>query len=771
MPNSLQEDLAELIAERRVLVVVGAGVSVGATKNANAASWTGLLKLGAVRCRQLNPSLDEAWEKRLIGEITSGDLDDLLSAAEKISRKLGAPAGGEFGRWLRETVGELSIHDPTVLEALRDLQAPLATTNYDALLEHVTGLKPVTWREQAKVFRFIRREEPAILHLHGFWDAPDSVVLGIRSYEAVRQDAHAQAIREALAMTQSLLFVGCGDGLSDPNFKPFLTWLRAVNTSNEDRHYRLALASQQAELQRQHPPEERVLVLPYGDRHDQLAGFLRSLVPAPVSSAKVEPTAASQSVHPSSAGPLPSAISPAILEYLRRLEKDTEKLRLIGLGQGVQIELPITQAYIPLNVVLSRALRPEHLLHSNDKALHEAERIEENVQLCDMFKWAGRFESRGVLLLGDPGAGKTTGARQFCWRVLQARGRPRPQPGRAAGDVAAGEGARAPDLGLPPGTIPVFLRLRQLTAHHLGLGANGLRAFITDSVAASALAPELANPGPDLLARQGVLWVFDGLDEVVNEKARVLVCKWIRDALDQRPDDFYLVTSRYQGYQGPVDLGPAFCQFHVKPLDETQVGEFVDHWYRAVFQRLHGQGADIAERTQKEVASLMEMLRQPEYRIGRLRELPANPLMLTILCVVHHQDRNLPRRRADLYARCVRVLVEHWRKELWETQQLAGYDPEAAEMVLAQLAWWLHEQENRTTMTQEELGAIATKALADLAPGAGLGRDGEAFIKRMRDESGILQWWSVGQCGFLHLPSRNTSPACTPRARARPKSW
>jgi formylglycine-generating enzyme required for sulfatase activity/predicted phosphodiesterase len=449
------------------------------------------------------------------------------------------------------------------------------------------------------------------------------------------------------------------------------------------------------------------------------------------------------------------ATPPAILEYLRRVEKDTEKLKLIGLGQGVQIELPIAQAYIPLNVVVSRGLQADNHFHFDDQALRQREHVEENVQLCDIFNWAARFESRGVLLLGDPGAGKTTGARQFCWRVLQERGRPRPQPGSGSGDVAAGGGARAPipaddalALGLPPGTIPVLLRLRHVTAHHL---AHGLTSFITDSVAAAALPPELANPGPHLLARQGVLWVFDGLDEVVNENARVHVCGWLKQALDQRPDDFFLVTSRYSGYQGRVDLGPGFCQFHVKPLDEPQVAEFVDHWYRAVFQRLHGLGADIAERAGNTINSLMELLRQPEYRIGRLRELPANPLMLTILCVVHHQDRNLPRRRADLYARCVRVLVEHWRKEVRDLQEISGYDPEAAEAVLAALAWWLQEKEVRMTMTAEELGVVATKALADLAPGAGLGRDGEAFIKRMRDESGILAMWSAGQCGFLHL--------------------
>ncbi|MCL4178238.1 MAG: hypothetical protein KJ072_10920 [Verrucomicrobia bacterium] len=39
-------------------------------------------------------------------------------------------------------------------------------------------------------------------------------------------------------MNHSLLFVGCGDGLSDPNFKPFLSWLRGVNAHNQAHHYR-----------------------------------------------------------------------------------------------------------------------------------------------------------------------------------------------------------------------------------------------------------------------------------------------------------------------------------------------------------------------------------------------------------------------------------------------------------------------------------------------------------------------------------------------------
>jgi hypothetical protein len=52
-----------------------------------------------------------------------------------------------------------------------------------------------------------------------------------------------------MAVTQCLLFVGCGDGLLDPNFKPFMTWLREVNAGNEARHY-----PRSAEGARREPP-------------------------------------------------------------------------------------------------------------------------------------------------------------------------------------------------------------------------------------------------------------------------------------------------------------------------------------------------------------------------------------------------------------------------------------------------------------------------------------------------------------------------------------
>ena len=95
MPHSLLEDLKSEIARPRAILVIGAGVSIQATGNQPCASWKGLLHDGARQCAELDASLRGTWLERVNGEIDSGDLDDMLSAAEKITSKLGGRAGGE----------------------------------------------------------------------------------------------------------------------------------------------------------------------------------------------------------------------------------------------------------------------------------------------------------------------------------------------------------------------------------------------------------------------------------------------------------------------------------------------------------------------------------------------------------------------------------------------------------------------------------------------------------------------------------------------------
>jgi tetratricopeptide (TPR) repeat protein len=278
MSETLLTDLKESIERKQALFIVGTGVSMGATNNADCASWTGLLKHGCERCSDLYASrLPFGWAERVQGEMGSGYLEELLSAAEKISRELGAPSSGEWSRWLRESIGPLKAERCEVLEALRDLNVPLATTNYDSLLSEVTGLPPVTWTEPRKVDQVLRGNAPGILHLHGHWDKPESVVLGIRSYEQVLGNEHAQTIQKALILMKTIVFVGFGAGLQDPNFGALLEWTGRVFAGSEYRRFRPVRDSELVAVQKEHPKEQRLFALSYGSRHEDLSGFLRSL--------------------------------------------------------------------------------------------------------------------------------------------------------------------------------------------------------------------------------------------------------------------------------------------------------------------------------------------------------------------------------------------------------------------------------------------------------------------------------------------------------------
>jgi hypothetical protein len=65
----------------------------------------------------------------------------------------------------------------------------------------------------------------------------------------------------------------------------------------------------------------------------------------------------------------------------------------------------------------------------------------------------------------------------------------------------------------------------------------------------------------------------------------------------------------------------------------------------------------------------------------------------------------------------------------------------------------MHQEDQRSTAPLEELEQEAARELKELSESTGLGRDGGAFILKMREDSGILAMGGDGSrtCGFLHL--------------------
>jgi hypothetical protein len=147
--DTLKHDLGEMIKGKQVVVVVGSGVSIAT--NTTAPTWYGLIESAVRQCRGLVTSGQEEKEeikvwcedvKMLLTRKKHPEM--LLSAAEMVHEKLKSFGKGELVRWLRESFEALQPVDLTLIHAIGALEAPIVTTNYDDLIEKVTGLKYVT---------------------------------------------------------------------------------------------------------------------------------------------------------------------------------------------------------------------------------------------------------------------------------------------------------------------------------------------------------------------------------------------------------------------------------------------------------------------------------------------------------------------------------------------------------------------------------------------------------------------------------------------------
>lgn len=293
MSDHMLSSLRERLQAKEVIVVVGAGAALGASTGNPLAGWKGLLEHGLQRCAEVVPGVRPSWLERSRAQLSEafehGEMDEILAVATAIEQRLNREPG-EYSLWLKQTVGSLSLNDSSAINAIRALRCPIVTTNYDTLIERVTGYGTATLQDPNRVLATLRGEEDNVIHLHGVWNRPDTVALGSGSYANVLSASSLQSIQRSLASTKSLLFIGCGGGLNDPNLGSLFSWYRETfKGSLETRHYRLARSAEVQGVSQQHETGDRVMVIPFGEEHSELPGFLEGIVGLPQFSATPAP--------------------------------------------------------------------------------------------------------------------------------------------------------------------------------------------------------------------------------------------------------------------------------------------------------------------------------------------------------------------------------------------------------------------------------------------------------------------------------------------------
>ncbi|MDF5753039.1 NACHT domain-containing protein [Spongiactinospora sp. TRM90649] len=263
-----------------------------------------------------------------------------------------------------------------------------------------------------------------------------------------------------------------------------------------------------------------------------------------------------------------------------------------------------------------------------------------------------------VVLLGDPGGGKTT-----CTQFLMHR--------HASDELSL---------------VPLLVTLRDFAADDpparsvVGFLEHRLETFYQ------------CRPPEDLVERLlldgAALVVFDGLDELVDTTRRAEIASIVELFCSEFPLTRVLVTSRVVGYE-QARLDPKqFTTYKVAGFDEGRVKDYVLRWFGEEDNTTPERAAELAKVFMIESASV------PDLR--------ANPLMLALMCILYRGEGSIPQNRPEVYEECAKLLFTKWderRKIHMELQAKHLIEP-----ALRHLAYWLlTRDEARATVSKRQL--------------------------------------------------------------------
>jgi len=236
-------------------------------------------------------------------------------------------------------------------------------------------------------------------------------------------------------------------------------------------------------------------------------------------------------------------------------------------------------------------------------------------------------EEKHIVILGDPGAGKSLLVKFLVCSILAKRS----------------EEFTNQDF---IDYLPLRIELRKFLVQKRMNSCNFIKYLksvleseygITDFTEAKLI---------DILKTKKSIVFFDGLDEIFDINDKIEIKNDIENFVQIYTKCKAVVTSRFIGYQEAKLNESTFAEYEIVEFEDEQIEDYVNKWYE--LEELN------EELRKKEVETFLKVSQDIE------PELITNPLLLSLIVILYRHNRELPGSKLEIYRSCTKTLVEKW---------------------------------------------------------------------------------------------------------------
>lgn len=366
-------------------------------------------------------------------------------------------------------------------------------------------------------------------------------------------------------------------------------------------------------------------------------------------------------------------------------------------------------------------------------------------------------EHSKLVLLGDPGSGKSTFVRHLAWALAQRGLEKTPAETKLPGWPAARR------------LLPIVLPLRELAGRLAAPDPGGLSP-VFGALRAVMLRHDVQNVDDILSAsldNGAALVLFDGLDEVPTEgepgkvASRRTTLEAVRDFAAMHAQCRFTLTCRTRAFDASLRRALGWPVETLAPFTLGQVRAFTPAFYGELVRT----GQMEPHQVDGCIRQLVDETIAPS---PKLRGMAGIPLLLTMMALVLHNKGTLPRDRPKLYEAVLDLLLGQWDK-VREGQSLADvigdrdWDSGRIRIQLNQLSYEAHKTATSADGRGSLPRALLRDALTEFFTVAELKQPADVAERCLRyfvDRSGLIVPGGNNDYVFAHLTLQEHCAGC-----------